>query len=326
MIVDAKVIPRLDFQTLQPFSEAGVSAINVPASLWHGYMETCENLDELAALIESSDGAFARVLSAADIPTCQTSRTLGIISSISSSTAFDNELNNISELHAQGVRIAQPVFMAKSPAGSSFTDETDTGLTPIGRRFIAEFNRWGIAIDLSHVGDKTAASIIECSSSPVFFSQASPRSLNPARRNKSDEAIRAVANSGGVIGLASLRQYLPRADRSTVDDIADTIVHCINVAGREHVAIGSDLTPGQDADFYRYVSSRHGSGTPVTHSSADDNTPGFSDTTGYSTLRTTLRSKAVAESTIDRIMGTNLFRYFNDVWTPTEGEKTNVCS
>lgn len=324
MIIDAKVIPKLDYNTLQPFREAGVSAINIPASLWHGYKETCDNLDELASLVDSSDGAFASVVSAAEIPTCQTSRTLGIISSISSSTAFDNELNKISELHAKGVRIAQPVFMAKNPSGSSFTDETDTGLTALGRRFIGEFNRLGIAIDLSHVGDKTAASIIKCSRSPVFYSQASPRSLNPARRNKTDDAIRAVANTGGVIGLAGLRQYLPRAGRSTVDDLADSIVHCLNVAGREHVAIGSDLTPGQDADFYRYVSSRHGSGAPVTHSSTDDNTPGFLDTTGYSTLRTTLRNKAVAESTIDRIMGTNLFRYFKDVWTPRKGEKTDV--
>ncbi|WP_240371887.1 dipeptidase [Brevibacterium zhoupengii] len=314
MIIDAKVIPALQMQTLLPFQDAGVTTVNVPASLWHDYAGTRANLKSLSRLIESNDSALATVRSTEDITSCDRSGSLGIVTSISSSAAFDDDPDKIADLQSKGIRIAQPVFMARSAAGSSYTDNPETGLTDLGRKFVAEFNRLGIAIDLSHVGDRTAATITACSTDPVFFSQTTPRSLNPAKRNKTDKAMGAVANGGGVICIAALRQYLPRAGDSTVDDIADAIIYCVNTAGEEHVAIGSDLTPDQSSDFYRYVSTKYGSGAAIAHSSADDATPGFSDATGYCQLRTALQRKNMQNSTIDRIMGTNLFRYFNDVW------------
>lgn len=314
MIIDAKVIPKLDRETLAPFHAAQVTAMNVPVALWHDHTETLQNLERMSALVERASDMLTSVRSTADISRCATTDTMGIVTSIASTAAIDDEIAGLEVLYHAGVRIAQPTFLARSAAGGSCADAHDAGLTAFGREFVSECDRLGIALDLSHVGDTTARQIMRLSQRPPFFAQAAPRELHRAARNKTDDDIRAIAERGGVVCIAALRQYLPRGGASTIDDFVDAVLHVVDVAGEEHVGIGSDLTPGQPSAFFDYVASSYGTGEPVTHSSADDATPGFADAAGYANLRGALAQRGLGPGSIERIVGGNLLRYFEAAW------------
>jgi membrane dipeptidase len=103
-------------------------------------------------------------------------------------------------------------------------------------------NAVGMAIDVSHSGERTSLDAIAASSKPVLITHSNCRALaGPVARCKPDELIRAAARRGGVIGLTSVRHFVKAGDPVSIEDVLDHFDHAVNVAGIEHVGLGSDL-------------------------------------------------------------------------------------
>ena len=122
------------------------------------------------------------------------------------------------------------------------------GLTRLGRRAITEMNRLGIVVDVSHGSDRTTTDVLAASTKPVIASHANARALRDHPRNLTDDTIRAIAASGGLVGAVAVPDFIGTGD-PTIARWADHIAHLIEIAGIEHVAIG--------ADFYRYEREIH---------------------------------------------------------------------
>lgn len=187
---------------------------------------------------------FARVLSVKDIDELKPAKKIGILLGFQGSDHFQ-KLEDIAFFYGLGQRLSQLTYNDHNAIGSGY-EVPDSGLTPFGRDVVAGMNRIGMAIDLSHCGPRTTLQTCELSRSPVLFTHANCRALNPHPRNKSDSLIKKMAATGGVMGISGVRQLVSQREPVTIDNVIDHFDHVTRLIGIEHVGIGSDI----DLDGY----------------------------------------------------------------------------
>jgi membrane dipeptidase len=125
---------------------------------------------------------------------------------------------------------------------SGDSNQPNHGLSPFGKEVVAEMNRLGMMVDISHVSDKTFWDALETSRAPIFASHSSCRALAPAPRNMTDEMIAALAKKGGVVQINFSCDFLTAANpRATLADVVQHIDHVVAIGGVGAVGLGSDF-------------------------------------------------------------------------------------
>jgi membrane dipeptidase len=151
-------------------------------------------------------------------------------------------VDDINAFYGLGQRISQVTYNTTNRLGSGFLADSDIGLTEYGASVIQRMNEVGMAVDLSHSGDKTTLDGLAASRKPTIFSHACARTLIPGHlRCKTDEMIRAMAKSGGVMGIPFLRFMVRGEEPVTIEHALDQFDHVAKLVGVEHVGIGSDM-------------------------------------------------------------------------------------
>jgi membrane dipeptidase len=161
--------------------------------------------------------------------------------------SLGEQIAGVSLFYDLGVRWALFAYNRRNLLGSGVHDETDLGLTGLGRRVVAEMDRVGMIKCLSHTGHKTVQDILNCSEKPCIFSHSNADVLWHHARNIPDRLIRACAAQGGVVGINGIGIFL--GSRSGDPALmADHIDYVAQLVGVEHVGIGMDYgytVPGE---------------------------------------------------------------------------------
>lgn len=120
----------------------------------------------------------------------------------------------------------------------------DKGLTELGAAYVRESNRLGMMIDLSHVSHQTMRDVLSITQTPIIFSHSGAYSVTPHLRNVPDDVLRSIRQNGGIVMVVFVNRFLNMKDPSavTIHDVVDHIWHLAEVAGWEHVGIGSDFS------------------------------------------------------------------------------------
>jgi len=152
------------------------------------------------------------------------------------------EMGLLRTFHRLGVRNIGLTWDPRNAAADGSGAGTDSGLTPFGRDLVQACNELGIMVDVSHLNDAGLEDVLQVSSKPIIASHSNARAVFDHRRNLSDEQIRAIAEKGGVIGATFVTHFM-KADyrEATLEDLLDHIDHLVQVAGVDHVGIGSDF-------------------------------------------------------------------------------------
>src|SRR3546814_19922908 len=124
--------------------------------------------------------------------------------------------------------------------------EAGSGMTGFGREGMAEMNRLGILIDLSHVGERTSREAIEASQKPCAYTHVCPKGIFAHPRNKTDEQLRFIVDHGGFAGFASYPPFLPKQAKTTLADCVEAIEYMQNICGAENVGLGTDFKQGPE--------------------------------------------------------------------------------
>jgi membrane dipeptidase len=198
-------------------------------------------------LIAARPEYFTRVNKSADFDSVKASGKIGILIGQQNSAHF-RTLEDVDAFYQIGQRVSQLTYYDNRLGGGS-TDPRDQGLTIYGGEVVARMNRLGMAVDVSHCGDRTTLDAIDASSSPVLVTHSNCRTLNPGiARCKTDEAIRRLAAKGGVMGLTMIRFFVGGGTSVTMENVLDHVDHIAQIAGVEHVGLGSDRDlDGRDA-------------------------------------------------------------------------------
>ena len=192
---------------------------------------------------------------------------IAFIPSLEAATPIENELDRLDVLYGLGIRSSGIAYSEANTLGSGLRERNDGGLTDFGRAAVQRMNKLGIAIDVSHSGDRTSMDTIEASSLPVFITHAGARALWPTRRMKPDEVMRACAQKGGVIGIeAAPHTTLTRQHPlHSIESYMEHFEYCVDLVGVEHVAFGPDTFFGDHVGLHHMfakhlsIGSAHGS-------------------------------------------------------------------
>jgi len=193
------------------------------------------------AIVANRPDVFMRIDSADDLDRVRGSARTGILIGIQNSHHFRNP-DDVNTFHNLGQRVSQLTYNSRNMIGNGSTERIDGGISDFGAAIIQRMNEVGMAVDVSHCGDRTTLDAFELSTKPVLITHSNARALAPGHpRCKPDDAIRAVARSGGVMGLTAVRMFVKNDEPTTIEHYLDHFDHVRDLIGPEHLGVGSDI-------------------------------------------------------------------------------------
>ena len=310
-----------------PLREGGVTAANVTVTdMFWDLERTFEEMGKWNRRVAAPGSGWRLVRTADDIVAAQADGTTGLIMGWQSILPFGSRLERVAAFHALGLRMAQLSYNEASLAGDGCLEERGGGLTRFGHKLVAEMNDVGVGIDLSHCGDRTAFEAARASKRPVFLTHANAKAVDERVRNKLDDTIRAVAETGGVMGI-SIHGFMNwDGTREHPPTLANFVRHAKYVAdlvGVDHVGIGTDFTAlRNEADAQRILDMSKNS-YPETggifaaafgNTSAGRYPPETPTPRQFPRILAALRDGGFTASEVEAIGGGNFLRAFRAVW------------
>lgn len=213
-------------------------------------LQTLNQIAIVKQMLRRYPETFEMASTAADVERIVAAGRIASMMGVEGGHSIQGELQNLSRLYDEGCRYMTLTHSKSLDWADAATDAPRAnGLSEFGREVIAEMNRLGMLVDLSHVSPETMRAALQHTRAPVIFSHSSARSITDHPRNVPDDVLQLTAQNGGVVMInffstfvvpTRLRQQNPQAAGS-IHDVVDHIEHVIRVAGVEHVGIGSDF-------------------------------------------------------------------------------------
>lgn len=187
-----------------------------------------------------------------DILAAKRTGRVALVFGLEAATPIENELDRLDILFGLGLRQIGIAYSDSNALGSGLSEPIDGGLTLFGRRAVARMNAVGLAIDISHSSDQTGLDVCDLSETPVLMTHAGARQLWDIPRLKGDPVLRAVAATGGVIGMSAAPHttisYQHR--EHTLESVMDHFTYIAELVGIEHVAFGPDTLFGDHVGLH----------------------------------------------------------------------------
>jgi len=231
----------------------GLTAVHATVSYHGSFRETVRHLVDWRARFREHEDLILLARNWGDVEQARASGRTAIFLGLQTPMAIEDDLGLIEILFDLGVRLMQLTYNNQSLLGCGWMEHEDSGVTRMGREAIAEMNRLGMAIDLSHAGERTALEAIELSRRPVVISHANPRWLRETARNVSKELLAALRVKDGLLGLSLYPLHLPQGGATTLQAFGQMAAEAAQIVGVENLGIGSDLCQGQPDSIVRWM-------------------------------------------------------------------------
>jgi len=253
----------------------------------------------------------------ADIERAKESGQIALIPSLEAATMIENEIDRIDILYGLGVRMMGITYSQANSLGSGLSEKQDGGLTNLGREAVKRMNKIGMAIDISHCGDRTALDVIDVSQKPVFISHAGARALWNIKRLKPDEVLKACAEKGGVIGIeaAPHTTVTQQHPRHSIDSFMEHFEYCVNLVGIDHVAFGPDTNFGDHVGLHKLFRQYLAIKTQVPGIEEVEYVKGLENPSEcFPNIVRWLVKHGYTEEEIAKVIGGNILRVLREVW------------
>jgi membrane dipeptidase len=229
---------QADFQR---FKDSGINAFHIAVGVGgtEAYLNTLRFIASWDSFLANHDRWLMRVDSADDLDRLKSSGKVGVILGVQNSEHFRSPAD-VDFFHSLGQRVSQLTYNTRNLIGNGSTERRDEGVSE-------RMNKVGMAVDVSHCGDRTTLDAFELSKTPVLITHSNCRALVPGHpRCKTDEAIKKMAASGGVMGITGVRMFVKNDEPTTIEHFLDHFDHVKKLVGVEHLGVGSDI----DLDGY----------------------------------------------------------------------------
>ncbi len=300
---------------LAAFRRSGLTAIQT--SLNNRTLQAAlRDLSDWQTRLDRRSDRLLKVLRGADIPEAKRTGRVGVILGFQNATMIETDLKNLDRLHQLGTRCIQLTYNSRNLLGDGCTERTNAGLSDFGVSVVRRMNELRIVVDLSHCGEQTSRDGIAFSARPAAFTHTMCKAVYDHVRAKSDELLKALADKGGVIGIATLGYFIGPDAETTLDDYLRHVDHAVKVAGIDHVGLASDYAiRGIEATHTReswYVP-RLSSFPPPYRVRWPPWIKELDPPERFRTIARGLTRKGYRTGDIENVLGANWARYFNDV-------------
>ncbi|MDJ1132093.1 dipeptidase [Streptomyces iconiensis] len=268
--------------------------------------QTLRMIECAHVLAEDNGEQVALCVNGADIDRALAEDKTALVLALESAPGIDASVELFSTLFRLGVRIASIAHWGRTPlADGSREDATGSRLTAPGVQALREMERLGMLFDISHLGASGVAHVLELATRPLIATHSCARALRDHHRNLTDDQIRGVAGTGGVVCVNFVPDFLTDDQaKVSVDRVVDHIEHVASVAGTDHVGLGPDFVREVIADVT----------APCCETADDDPSfrfPGLEGPAGLPLVTEAMVRRGLPEQDILKILGGNIRRLMN---------------
>ncbi len=294
----------------------GVDAVHVTITYHETFRETVLVIEQWNRWFEQYPDLIFQGRTADDVRRARETGRTAIFFGSQNPSCIEDDIGLVEVMHTLGLRFMQLTYNNQSLLASGCYEDEDTGLTRMGRQVVAEMNRVGLVVDMSHSGERSTFEAIEHSTRPITISHANPTSWHKALRNKSDDLLRALGQSGGFLGLSAYPHHLKNGGNCTLQSWCDMAALAVDLVGPQNVGIGTDLCQDQPDSIVEWM--RVGRWTKAMDygegSAANAGFPAmpewFQDNRDLTGIRAGLRAAGLDQATTEGVMGDNWHAFF----------------
>ncbi len=270
----------------------------------------------------ADDPTLAMVRSAADVEAAKAAGRMGIAMHFQGTDPVEDDLDLVRVYKELGVGVIGLCYNVKNRVGDGSEERTDSGLSRFGMDLVRRLNEFRIILDCSHTGVRTSLEAVETGTAPAVLSHSNPRGIHETARNVPDDLIKAIAESGGVVGTAGFPSFLGAEPKPTLDRFIDAIAYVADLVGIQHTGLGVDYYLGQHEvasleqaqEMYDSLI-RSGSWQPETYPPPPHHYPdGISTPRELPNLTARLLERGFSPDDVRLVLGGNWLRVYREVW------------
>ena len=304
--------------------EGGVDAVHVTIAYHEMFREMVANVEQWNGWFERHSNLIFAGRTGDDVRQARSEGRTAIFFGFQNPSPIEDDIGLVEICHMLGARFMQLTYNNQSLLATGCYESEDTGITRMGRAVIAEMNRVGLVIDMSHSAERSTLDAIEVSSRPIAITHANPSFWHPARRNKSDDVLKALGESGGMLGFSLYPHHLKDGTNCTLDSFCEMIARTAELMGVSQIGIGSDLCQDQPDSVVEWM--RVGRWTKDIDygegSAANAGFPPmpswFQDNRHFDAIATGLHKQGFSQADVAGIMGDNWLNFYDASFGPAD--------
>jgi microsomal dipeptidase-like Zn-dependent dipeptidase len=322
MVIDGLQYANWSEAIFREMREGGVDAVHVTIAYHETFRETVLNIERWNRWFEAFPDLIVQARTGEDVRTARRDGRTAIIFGFQNPSPIEDDIGLVEVLHALGGRFMQLSYNNQSLLATGCYEAEDPGITRMGRAVIAEMNRVGMVIDMSHSAERSTLEAMELSSRPIAITHANPTSWHGALRNKSGTVLKALACSGGMLGFSLYPHHLKDGSRCTLESFCEMIARTAELMSVDRLGIGSDLCQDQPDSVVTWM--RVGRWTKqMDYGEGSASAPGFpprpdfwADNRDMPNLARGLAAAGFSAEEVGKIMGGNWLRFFDESFGP----------
>ena len=299
--------------------EAGLNAVHVTVVYHEDFDEFLKRTNEWNKHFEENSDLIFLGKSYKDIEKAKLENKTAIFFGFQNCSPIEDDINLVEKVHEHGCLFMQLTYNNQSLLATGCYEKNDSGVTNFGREAIKEMNRVGIVIDMSHSAEKSTLDAIEISEKPIAITHANPSFWYNVKRNKSNELLKTLSESGGMLGLSLYPHHLRDNTNCTLESFCEMTAKTAELMGVKNIGIGSDLCLNQPDSVVEWM--RNGTWTKIkNYGEGSKVKPGFPkqpdwfiDSRGFKNLESGLKKIGFNEEEINGILGNNWFNFYKRI-------------
>ncbi len=302
--------------------EGKVDAVHVTITYHENFRETVANVEKWNLWFERFPELIFHGKTGNDVRLARETNRTAIFFGFQNPSPIEDDIGLVEICHMLGARFMQLTYNNQSLLATGCYEAEDTGITRMGKQVIKEMNRVGLVIDMSHSAERSTLEAIEVSERPIAITHANPNFWHPALRNKSDDVLKALGQSGGMLGFSMYPHHLKDKSDCTLESFCGMIAKTAELMGVDNIGIGTDLCQDQPDSIVEWM--RVGRWTKEIDygegSASDAGFPPmpewFKDNRDFDTLEQGLKDIGFSDGETAGIMGENWLRFYDDSFEP----------
>ncbi|MEO0497927.1 MAG: membrane dipeptidase, partial [Pseudomonadota bacterium] len=297
--------------------DGSVDAVHVTITYHETFRETVLVIEQWNRWFELYPDLIFQGRTATDVEMARQTGRTAIFFGSQNPSCMEDDIGLVEVLHTLGMRFMQLTYNNQSLLATGCYEEDDTGLTRMGKQVVTEMNRVGMVVDMSHSGERSTMEAIEHSTRPIAITHANPANWHAALRNKSDTVLKALGETGGMLGFSVYPHHLNGGSDCTLDDFCAMIARTADLMGACNIGIGTDLCQDQPDSIVDWM--RTGRWTKaMDYGEGSAANPGFppmpswfADNRDFGNIKAGLADLGMSEDEIAGVMGNNWMRFFD---------------
>ena len=304
--------------------EGGLDAAHVTIAYHESFRETVLNIERWNRWFEQFPDLIMMGRTGADVRRARENGRTAIFFGFQNPSPIEDDIGLVEILHTLGARFMQLSYNNQSLLATGCYEAEDPGLTRMGREVVAEMNRVGLVVDMSHSAERSTLEAIEHSARPIAITHANPSFWRAALRNKSETVLKALGESGGMLGFSLYPHHLKDGSDCALQSFCDMIARTAEIMGPERIAMGSDLCQDQPDSVVEWM--RTGRWTKgIDYGEGSAAAPGFPptpewfrDNRDWPKIEAGLRAAGFSQPEVDGVLGENWLRFFDESFGPED--------